>query len=117
MSSVSVAKDHGAAERQPGEDTEPLPSSLDAVAVDGASHSLVDILSSVQETAYCWNLSTDEIEWESNAAGVLGVRSAADIATGSAFQFLVATEHLGRRREAITGHLVPHAGNGSSYRV
>ncbi len=34
---------------------------------------LVGILSSIEETAYVWDLVTGRIDWESNAAAILGV--------------------------------------------
>ena len=42
------------------------------------------------------------MSWESNAQAVLGVRVAAEIATGSSFQFMIAAEHVSRRQQALT---------------
>ncbi len=64
-------------------------------------HALIDILTAVQETAYSWDLRSDCVEWASNAADVLGVRNIAQIATGSAYQFMIAPEHINRRRAAF----------------
>lgn len=58
---------------------------------------LVGILSSIDETAYTWDLTTDKIEWESNAAAVLGLGDAYEIGTGSLFQLHVAPEHADLR--------------------
>jgi diguanylate cyclase (GGDEF)-like protein len=77
----------------------------------GASHKaipvepefdLVGIQSTVAETAYIWDLTTDTVEWESNAAAVLGVRRIDAVATGAAFQFLMAPEHAGRRTQILS---------------
>lgn len=68
-----------------------------AAAID-----LVGILSGVEETAYAWDMVTDTIDWESNVASVLGVHSAKDVATGGAFQFLIAAEHVTRRQCAFS---------------
>lgn len=68
-----------------------------AAAID-----LVGILSGVEETAYAWDMVSDTIDWESNVASVLGVRAVKDIATGSAFQFLIAAEHVTRRQAAFS---------------
>jgi diguanylate cyclase (GGDEF)-like protein len=62
---------------------------------------LVGILSAVEETAYIWDLTTDKMEWESNAASVLGMRRIDAVNTGSGFQFLIAPEHLARRQSQI----------------
>ena len=62
---------------------------------------LLDVLTSVRETAYSWNLRSDEIIWADNAVDVLGVRNVAQIATGSAFQFHVAPEHINRRADTF----------------
>jgi diguanylate cyclase (GGDEF)-like protein len=64
---------------------------------------LVDILSAVEETAYIWDLASDRIDWESNALQILGVRNAESIATGTAFQLMIASEHVNRRAQAIGG--------------
>jgi diguanylate cyclase (GGDEF)-like protein len=62
---------------------------------------LVGILSAVEETAYIWDIATDKMEWESNAASVLGMRRIDSIGTGLDFQFLIAPEHLARRQSQI----------------
>jgi diguanylate cyclase (GGDEF)-like protein len=62
---------------------------------------LVGILSAVEETAYIWDIATDKMEWESNAASVLGMRRIDAVCTGSGFQFLIAPEHLTRRQSQI----------------
>ena len=78
---------------------------------------LVGILSAVEETAYNWDLSSDRIEWESNAAAVLNVRALADIETGASFQLLISPEHVTRRQEAITEAPENASQRGYSYRV
>jgi diguanylate cyclase (GGDEF)-like protein len=77
----------------------------------------VGILSSVQETAYLWDFNDDRIEWESNAAEVLGIRGTGDITTGSGYHFLVAPEHVQRRADAITDPAGMDASRGAHYRV
>ncbi|MEZ5818857.1 MAG: EAL domain-containing protein [Hyphomicrobiaceae bacterium] len=87
------------------------------VPVEGCSLDLVGILSSVQETAYLWDMTSDRIEWESNAAEVLGVRAIGDLSTAASFHFLVAPEHVQRRYDAITQAPTLDASRGSHYRV
>jgi diguanylate cyclase (GGDEF)-like protein len=73
------------------------------VAVEGEAFDLVGILSGVDETAYMWDLQTDQISWESNAVKVLSVRAASAISSGAEFRYHVASEHARRRDEAILG--------------
>ena len=68
-----------------------------ATAID-----LVGIHSSVEETAYTWDMATDAMEWESNVASVLGVPAAKDVASGARYQFLIAAEHVTRRQSSFT---------------
>ena len=60
---------------------------------------LVGILSSIDETAYTWDILTDRIEWESNATSVLGIANPAEIETGARFQLHVAPEHADIRAD------------------
>jgi diguanylate cyclase (GGDEF)-like protein len=85
--------------------------------IESEAFDLVGILSAIDETAYTWDLVSDRMDWESNAATVLGVRNAADIATGSAFQAGIAAEHLGRRNEAISASQAKGILRGVPYRV
>ena len=84
---------------------------------EGERLDLIGILSATEETAYLWNIASDRIEWESNAGKVLGVRTLEEIATGARFQFLIASEHLNRRREAMTYSGVEVTNLGVPYRV
>jgi diguanylate cyclase (GGDEF)-like protein len=76
---------------------------------------LLDILSVVDETAYTWDIKADRLEWQGNAANVLGVHSTADIATASGYQLLIAPEHITRRQQAIGGEMA--SSKGAPYRV
>jgi diguanylate cyclase (GGDEF)-like protein len=90
---------------------------LDAVLVEGEALDLVGLLSAVQETAYLWDITTDTIAWEHNAAQVLGVQRQDEIATGQAFQFLIAPEHVARRHGEIAGAKADTATTGTTFRV
>jgi len=83
----------------------------------GETFDLVGILSSVQETAYLWDVASDRIEWESNAAEVLGMRSTRELATSAAFHFLIAPEHVQRRLNAVAHAGSADSGQGARYRV
>ncbi|MFN0217186.1 MAG: EAL domain-containing protein [Hyphomicrobium sp.] len=78
---------------------------------------LVGILSAVEETAYVWDITTDRIDWESNAPEILGVVDCATITTGEDFQRLIADEHLGRRLAAISAARSSEQVRGVSYRI
>jgi diguanylate cyclase (GGDEF)-like protein len=76
---------------------------------------LVGILSTIQETAYSWDLVSDRIDWESNA--VLGVDSAASIGSGAHYQMLIAPEHVAHRVNAIQDASPSIGARGVSYRL
>lgn len=107
---VSASKDTGGKRRSAAAAEPVLPpartSTLDLVAV----------LSSVQETAYQWDVASDRRVWAVNAQDVLRVSRLSDIATDSAFQMLIAPEHAGRRRAAMVSD-APAGGNGIPFRV
>lgn len=85
--------------------------------VESEALDLVGILSSVDETAYIWDIASDRIEWESNAATVLRVPSLASIATGQDYLSLIAAEHVGRRIEAVSNRMAEETERGVPYRV
>jgi diguanylate cyclase (GGDEF)-like protein len=68
------------------------------------------ILNAVRETAYRWDFAQDEIDWATNASGVLGLPAPMPV-RGRAFALLVEAEHAGGRYDAITGgpHVVPQS--------
>jgi diguanylate cyclase (GGDEF)-like protein len=92
----------------------PAPAPVDAATDD---FDLVGILSAIEETAYVWDFANDRIDWESNAASVLGLRNVADIATGTGFQCLIAPEHLARRQAQIDEGAAGAAGKPIPYRM
>ncbi|MBS0242142.1 MAG: GGDEF domain-containing protein [Proteobacteria bacterium] len=57
------------------------------------------------------------MHWERNAAEVLGVHNAREIASGAGFAFLIAPEHLNRRRSALTAHRGRDGSDVAHYRV
>ncbi len=90
---------------------------LHATAVESEALDLVGILSSVEETAYIWDIPSDQMEWESNAVEVLRVPGPGAIATGHEFNGLIAAEHIGRRLKAISNRLPEEAERGVAYRI
>ena len=81
----------------------PTEQSASTVAIECEAFDLVGVLSSVNETAYAWDLATDRITWETNAVQVLKVPNRIDIESGRAFEQNIALEHVKRRQNAIYG--------------
>jgi diguanylate cyclase (GGDEF)-like protein len=77
---------------------------------------LVGVLAT-DETAYTWDLTTDEIEWEANAALVLGVAGLDTIDTGEKFASLIAPEHVGQRKQLFDRTFDGAAASGMPYRL
>lgn len=75
------------------------------------------ILSAAGETAYVWNLRTDELHWLGNAQGLLGVTSPQSIARGAAYHLHIGTEHAGSRYDAIVRSKGVDRGEGIPYRI
>lgn len=78
---------------------------------------LVGVLSSIDETAYIWDLATDRIEWESNAIAVLGVDDISQIQTGAGFDRFIAPEHARIRMSAFNGGSPKTQVTGTPYRM
>lgn len=74
----------------------------DAAGGHKASYPLIDIMTSVHEAAYVWDLAADRIHWSRNAADVLGVPNLTDLTTGQGYHLSIASEHAGARFETIT---------------
>jgi diguanylate cyclase (GGDEF)-like protein len=77
---------------------------------------LVGVLAT-DETAYTWDLTTDAIEWETNAAVVLGVAELNAIDTGEKFSNLIAPEHVGQRKQLFDRTWDGPAASGVPYRL
>jgi hypothetical protein len=77
--------------------------------VDNAPLELEQVLTTVRETAYRWDLASDRIDWAANAEAVLCVAGADKIDRGRAFALLVDPEQAGARYDGITGgpHVTP----------
>ena len=78
---------------------------------------LIGILSSIEETAYVWDIKTGRLEWESNACAILGVNDSQQISTGAGYHALIAAEHLNRRLEAFSRSVGGDRVRGVPYRV
>ncbi len=77
---------------------------------------LVGVLAT-DETAYTWNLATDNIEWETNAEHVLGVHGCDAIDSGEKFARMVAPEHIQQRNQVFDRTVDGPAAAGMPYRM
>lgn len=78
---------------------------------------LVGILSAIEETAYVWDIKTGRIDWESNAADILGLDDVSNISTGAGYHALIAPEHLSMRLEAFSRSVGGDRVRGVPYRI
>lgn len=101
----------------PGDRTASAPTGLPDPLTEAEGLDLVGILSSVEETAYVWDLTTGRLEWESNAAEILGVSEMSKIATGAAYHALIAPEHLNSRLEVFSRSVGADRVRGVPYRL
>ena len=97
------------AESAPARDIDPL------TETEGLD--LVGILSSVDATAYVWDIKTGRIDWERNACAILNIPEPDQIATGAGYHALIAAEHLNRRLEAFSRSVGSDRVRGVPYRV
>jgi diguanylate cyclase (GGDEF)-like protein len=104
---------------KPPDDDQPAvggPSDFDPL-IQTEGLDLVGILSSVDETAYVWDIRTGRMDWESNAGRVLGIDDKKQISTGAGYHALIAAEHLNRRLEAFSRSTGGDRVRGVPYRV
>jgi diguanylate cyclase (GGDEF)-like protein len=86
---------------------------LEAVAGDEAR----EILASVGDALYRWDIETDVLSWSANAGDVLSICDRAAIATGRAYAQLVDKENPQTRFTAVTQSEQRDGGRGVSYRI
>ncbi|MEO1197631.1 MAG: phosphodiesterase [Pseudomonadota bacterium] len=84
---------------------------------DGTAISLSDVLNSVGEAVYEWDLATDRIRWSNNAPDVLEVREPGQIATGTGFGLLLDPDNLTNRHETVCRSAAQDDGAGRSYQL
>ncbi len=76
-----------------------------------------EVLFSVGETIYEWNIQSDKLVWAANAAALLGVKNKVTIATGRDFTRLVAPRSTTNRNEAVFGSTHKDSGKGVYYQI
>lgn len=75
------------------------------------------ILSSIGEVVYDWDLVTDRLVWGPNLDAILGPIAAGDLSTGLAYGERVARESGASRYEAILPSEEKDAGDGAPYQI
>jgi diguanylate cyclase (GGDEF)-like protein len=75
------------------------------------------ILASVGEVAYAWNIGTDVLSWSPNIADVLLVRGAASISTGRDYAQLLEAENGQARFDAVMQSDKRDEGHGVPYQI
>ncbi len=76
-----------------------------------------EVLISVGETVYEWDISDDQLIWAENAAGLLGVGDGSEISTGRKFTRLVAPHSPTNRNVAVLGAETKDRGDGVYYQI
>lgn len=102
-----------------GEASDEVPPS-DLTPPDASSpHELARLLVGIEETSYTWDVANDRLEWQANAATVLGLGGAVAPQTGVALQAHFTPEHTTRWHDAILGSTASMdvAERGVPYRV
>ena len=75
-----------------------------------------EILASVGEALYAWDIASDRLSWSANAPGVLLVRDSAAIATASAYAQLL-DDHAQARLDAVMRSDSRDQGDGVGYQI
>ncbi|MEO1206724.1 MAG: EAL domain-containing protein [Pseudomonadota bacterium] len=91
-------------------------SDLDGL-LESEAFQMSDASAELDETAYVWDLVSDRIEWESNAADVLQVNDTVRLQTGARFSGLLVPEHHARRLAAVSNQDDAEPGRSTLYRV
>ncbi len=76
-----------------------------------------EVLFSVGETVYEWDLSNDQLNWAENATGLLGINDADKINTGRNYTRLVTPHSSTNRNVAVFGSDKKDQGNGVFYQI
>ncbi|MEO1694351.1 MAG: bifunctional diguanylate cyclase/phosphodiesterase [Pseudomonadota bacterium] len=69
------------------------------------------------EVAYIWDLQSDALTWQANAATALRLDQSAPPATGDRFHELIVDEHVSRREDVIARSRESDLGTGVAYAI
>jgi len=95
-----------------GAGNETTPKSTTAARLDAP-----EILASVGEALYSWDIESDVLVWSANAADVLLVRDLAAISTGGAYAQLLEADNARARFDAVIRSDQRDEGRGVGYRI
>lgn len=87
----------------------------DSARASGASAQ--DVLTTIGETIYEWDLLSDRIRWGGNAADVLGIADMRALSTGGAFGSLLHPDSVTDRHQAVLNGVGVDYGGGVPFDV
>ncbi len=73
------------------------------------------VFAAVDEAAYSWCIASDRLDWSANAAAVLGLPDATDLATATGYAAIVDPDALSTRFGAVLGSAETDTGAGVAY--
>jgi diguanylate cyclase (GGDEF)-like protein len=76
-----------------------------------------EILNSIGEVVYTWDIASDQITWGGNVLDMLSLDDPSVVATGAAFADVLAPESTGSRRDAVMGATERDLGAGVRFQV
>jgi len=91
--------------------------SIPAGPPERASPDTAQILASLGEVAYDWNIDSDALTWSANAAEVLLVGSVERIATGRAYAAVLEADNAQARFDAVMQSQQRDGGRGVAYQI
>jgi len=89
----------------------------DAWPAPGGSFDAAEILASVGEALYCWDIGSDALAWSGNAGDVLLIRACDEISTGRAYAQLLDSDNVQARFDAVIRSDLRDEGRGVGYRI
>jgi len=97
-------------------DNSPFPNAI-SIGATSAPIDAAQILASVGEAAYDWQLGSDALSWSGNAAEVLLVRDPATISTGRAFAQILDADNAQARFDIVLQSDKRDEGRGVAYQI
>ena len=76
-----------------------------------------EVLLSVGETVYEWDIQADQLSWATNASALLGLQDENKIATGRDYSRLISSQSATNRNAVVTGGEYTDTGEGVYYQI
>ena len=83
----------------------------------GGLRDIAEIIASVGEAAYRWNIADDTLVWSANACEILNISDFAMVGSGRAFARLMAVDNTQSRYDAVMNSQLHDSGTGVPYQV